>query len=77
MAINQTKAVLNLGGEKFGVMVVWRVIRKYLEMSWEFFSGVVTLKRKVAINENLVEEFRMFKANDKNCTTFQVVQVYG
>ena len=41
------------------------------------FSGVVTLKRKVAINENLVEEFRMFKANDKNCTTFQVVQVYG
>ena len=33
MAINQTKAVLNLGGEKFGVMVVWRVIRKYLEMS--------------------------------------------
>lgn len=24
MAINQTKTVLNLGGEKFGVMVVWR-----------------------------------------------------
>ena len=40
MAINQTKTVLNLGGEGFGVMVVWRVIRKYLEMSWEFFLGL-------------------------------------
>ena len=46
-------------------------------MSREFFSGVVTLKRTLAVNENLVEEFRMFKANDKICTIFQVVQVHG
>ena len=43
---------------------------KILRNVLKFFSGFVTLKRTLAIFVNLVDEFQMFKANDKNCTKF-------
>lgn len=55
MAINQTKTVLNLGGEGFGVMVVWRVIRKYLEIMRTWWKNFECLKQmtKIALHFKL------------------------